>query len=235
MKEQLNMVKAIFYPVRCPVCEKPHVIGKSGFCDSCKRKLSIVNGPFCVGCGRPVELYEIYCTDCKKQKHVFDGGRFVFSYQDIAKSVYRFKYMNRPEYARTYSQAIYDELRDWIDVINPDALIAVPLNKKRLIKRGYNQAAELSIELSKLTGIPARNEVVGRIKNTVPQKLYDKPGRQINMKKAFIVYENVVKLGTVVLIDDIFTTGSTLDSLARELKQAGVKKVYFITLTAAGT
>jgi len=235
VKEKLNIVKAIIYPERCPVCEKIHTIGKQGFCKNCENKLSIISEPVCAGCGRKVEEFEYYCTDCKKQKHEFDGGRFLFSYEQMAASVYRFKYMNRPEYARTYAKAIYDNLNDWIDIINPDAFIAVPLNKKRLIKRGYNQAAELSIELSKLTGIPVKNELVGRIKNTEPQKLFDRPGRQNNMKKAFIVYENVVKLGTVVLVDDIFTTGSTLDSLTHELKLAGVKKVYFITLTAAGT
>ncbi len=204
-------------------------------CKACRESLVIIKEPLCVCCGRPVKPFENYCADCMKQKHIFDGGRFVFPYEQTATTIYRFKYMNRAEYARTYASLIYEELGGWIDVIKPDAFIAVPLNKKRLIKRGYNQAAELSIELSKLAIIPAKNDLVGRLRNTAPQKLFDRAGRQNNVKNAFIVYENVVKLRTVVIVDDIFTTGSTIDSLARELKNSGVENVYFITITAAGT
>ena len=142
--------------------------------------------------------------------------------------------MNRPAYARTYGKLLAKEAGDWLEWIKPDALVPVPLHKKRLIKRGYNQAKELADAISGEVGIPVADYLVRRSKNTVPQKLVDKKGRQINMKKAFIVEENVVSFKRIVLIDDIFTTGSTIDSLSRVLKDAGVKEVYFLTISRAG-
>ena len=138
-------------------------------------------------------------------------------------------------YAQTYAKAIKDELYDWIMATKAKALIPVPLHKKRLIARGYNQSKILADEISALTGIPVADKCVERVQNTAPQKLFNRKQRLINVKKAFIVRENVVKLDTVIIVDDIFTTGSTIDSLAGVLKESGVKKVFFLTVTAAGT
>lgn len=228
-------IRKILFPNRCPMCDRAITGDRVGFCPDCEKQLVLISGRVCPGCGRPLEEEEAICKDCKGINHSFLGGRIVFSYKQISGSIYRFKYMNRPAYAGNYAIYVNKVLGPWLKDMNPDALIPVPLYKKRLIRRGYNQAEEIANALSELTGIPVFASCVERIKNTRPQKQMDRKGREQNLKSAFIVRENVVKLYTVVLIDDIYTTGSTIESLTAELLEAGVGKVYFITLSAAGT
>jgi len=208
----------IFFPDRCPLCDKVRPFSQPGYCPECNAKLE------------KAKEFNKEDTDNK----YYDGGASVFKYESINESIYRFKYMNRPEYAKSYALELKKELIDWLLAINPDVLIPVPLHKKRLMKRGYNQAMELAMEISKQTGIPVNNSCVKRVVNTAPLKLLNKEERGINMKKAFIVVENVVNFRRVVIIDDIFTTGSTINALSKELKASGVKEVFFFTLSRAG-
>lgn len=228
------MIK-ILYPERCIICDGVLALSEKGVCGRCLPTLKLIRDPVCMRCGRPISSGTEYCEECEGRKHEFSGGRFSFSYEQAAAGIYRFKYMNRMRYARGYAGILCRELEVWLKAVSPDALIPVPLHKKRLIARGYNQAKLLADEVSKLTGIPVRDKCVARVKNTVPQKTFDRKHRLNNLKNAFIVRENVVKLDTVIVVDDIFTTGSTIDSLAEVLKAAGVRRVFFLTVTAAGT
>lgn len=216
----MNYLK-IIYPDRCPLCDTAlPVRGNNGFCSPCKNLIDKSKGPF----------YINYNENLSN----IDSGICAYPYSLVGPGIYKFKYMNRAPYAETLGKAMVDRAKDYIDGINPDLLIPVPLHKKRLIKRGYNQANELALEISKLTGIPVWKEAVIRVRNTAPQKLMSKNKRGINVKKAFIVIENVVNFRRVVVIDDIFTTGSTINAIAGELKAAGVEKVFFLTLARAG-
>jgi ComF family protein len=145
-------------------------------------------------------------------------------------SVYRFKYLGRSEYAKFYASDIYERLGDEIRKMNADALIPIPIHPSRQRERGYNQAQELSLELSRLLGIPTYSDIVKRVKKTIPQKELNPIERQNNLKKAFNISSDVVKLNKTILIDDIYTTGSTIDAVAAVLKGHGVKEVFFITL-----
>lgn len=235
MKYLLNKIKDFIYPGRCVQCSIQLPFGELGLCDKCRKKITYVDEPVCLVCGREVRGNALYCTDCRTRKHEFLAGRFVFPYEKCARGVYDFKYSNRAEYALFYADAMKKRWGDWLEGLNADALIPVPIHRIRLAKRGYNQAELLADELSKLIHVPVYAKYVRRVRNTVPQKLYDKARREINVKKAFIVAENSVKLKTVIVVDDIFTTGSTIDELSRELKKNGVEKIYFITITAAGS
>lgn len=121
---------------------------------------------------------------------------------------------------------------DYVRGLSPDALVPVPLHEKRLAARGYNQAALLAEEIGKALHIPVYDKLVVRGKNTVPQKTLNRAERQNNLKRAFKIVANDVKLKTIILIDDIYTTGSTLDALAETLTEAGAEKIYFLTLSA---
>ena len=225
----------LLYPDRCPLCDTARPINETGVCPECVKKLITIKGPFCEKCGRPMEEEGKICGECEASNFSFDGGKSIYTYASVSDSIYRFKYMNRAAYGKTFGHLMAREAADWLEWIKPDALVPVPLHKKRLIKRGYNQAKELADAVSEVSGIPVADYLVTRLKNTVPQKLVGKNGRGINMKKAFIVRENVVSFKRIVLIDDIFTTGSTIDSLARELKDAGVKEVFLLTISRGGT
>ena len=235
MKFSANNLKELVFPRRCVACDRALTGKEHGICSDCKTKVRFVSKNCCVICGRSVDNREELCISCGKYRHSFQGGRFPLSYEWIGDSVFRFKYSNRPEYGEYYAKCIVEHCSEWIEAVSADALIPVPLHNKRLAVRGYNQAEVLAEEISKLTKIPVEKNLVERIRNTVPQKRFDRKGRQINVKKAFIVKQNSVKLETVFIVDDIFTTGSTIDALSEVLKAAGVKKTYFLTITAAGT
>ena len=117
-------------------------------------------------------------------------------------------------------------MRRW----KPDALIPVPIHKARLAFRGFNQAELLARGLSKEFQIPVRNDLVYRVKKTTPQKELNDKERKNNLKSAFHVKPNAIECKTVVLVDDIYTTGSTMDALAKALKANGVEQVYFVCL-----
>lgn len=231
----LNKIVNVVYPRRCALCDEALDAKEQGICAVCKKKTVFIKPPMCFRCGRPVDKYDEYCVECAKEKHFFESGRIALSYRQVGESIYRFKYMNRTEYASFYAETMAHCMSQWLEVVKPDGLIPVPLHKNRQKKRGYNQSELLARELSKRIQVPVFNDVILRKKDTIPQKKCDKNQRIINMKKAFIVGENVVKLEKVVIIDDIFTTGSTIDSMAKELKAAGVKKIYFATISAANT
>lgn len=177
-----------------------------------------------------------YCPDCLMHRHAFEYGRAVFIYDDVLSlSIYGFKYNGRQEYASFYSEEIIKRFGRLIREIAPDALVPIPLHKKRLRKRGYNQAGLIASELSKRLSIPVADDLLLREKNTKPQKNLDGRQRENNMKRAFKIGRNDVSLKTVILIDDIYTTGSTIDSAAACLKENGVEGVYFIVLSKAST
>ena len=223
----------LFFPPRCPFCDEVIFSGADPVCGRCKKKLRFVTEPFCMKCGKPLQSGEAeYCDDCGKNPHVFRACRAVLVYDDMTRhSVYRFKYGGRKEYARCYGELAAQRLGDWIGHIRPDAIIPVPLHKSRFRKRGYNQAELFARRLGKLTGIPVMPRAAARVKNTKPQKRLDYEGRQKNLKKAFKIRQNDVKLKRVLLVDDIYTTGSTLDALAACFHEAGVSQVYGLTLS----
>lgn len=183
-------------------------------------------------CGKQLEYNtDELCGDCTRRSRSFERGFATFPYTDaMRKSVYSFKYNNRREYASFYATSIFTLYREQIERIEPDALIPVPLHKSKYRKRGYNQAELVAAELSRLTGIPLDSGILKRTRNTRPQKELDDEQRNKNISNAFQISKNVVKYKKVILIDDIYTTGTTINECAKELKKAGVEKVFFITI-----
>ena len=112
----------------------------------------------------------------------------------------------------------------------PDFLVPVPVSEDRLRKRGYNQALILAREVSRLTGIPVREDILGRVTDTLPMKNMTPEERQNNLKRAFQSFGNDVSLNSIMLIDDIYTTGATIDACAHALSQNGAERVFFMSL-----
>ena len=200
-------------------------------CRSCAPKLVYVRQPLCMKCGKELsDENQEYCRDCLHKKHLYDRGISLYRYASVKKAVYRFKYAGRQEYAAFFGKEMAWHLGRQILSWKVDALVPVPLHPARKRKRGYNQAELLALEIGKQLGLRVENNWLIRTKNTVPQKLLNGQERQNNLKKAFFIGTDVVKLKKVIVVDDVYTTGSTVDAVARELKEHGVGKVYFITL-----
>ena len=224
-------VVSILYPRRCPVCDGI-VKNKEGLIhEECEKKVRTAGKITCMKCGKPLRnSMDEYCEDCRKTKHIFDRGFSVFRYRSISGSIYKFKYSGRREYADYYGKITEKSLGGIISDIAPDAIIPIPMYGPKKRRRGYNQAEVLADAIGKECGIPVRSDVIKRVKNTVPMKLLDSRRRRSNLKKAFNISGNDVKFKCIILVDDIYTTGSTIDAVAKEFRRSGVERIYFITL-----
>lgn len=220
----------LLYPRRCPVCDK--IVKPTGeqICLECLGRLKILTPPWCMKCGKKLRQEGEYCTDCRRKEHVFQRGRALYEYESAAMSIYRFKYGGRQEYADYFGAQMAEYLGNFIRSVQPDGLIPIPLHRKRKAVRGYNQAELLARALGRQLGVPVYTGFLVREKNTSPLKYENPQERQNNLKKAFNIARNDVKLEKAVVVDDIYTTGSTMDEVAQVLKAAGVKEVYFVTL-----
>lgn len=219
------------FPRRCPVCDRPVKPAGKKICGDCRKKLKFISEVHCMKCGKPL-LHEEdeYCKDCSKRKHEFVQGKSLYEYSGAAASIHRLKYGKRREYAEFYGEELAKRFGETIRRWGAEALVPVPIHKKRKRERGYNQAELLAECLGKCLNIPVKSKLIVRSKETVPQKELNAAQSQNNLKRAFKIGENDVKLSTIIVVDDIYTTGSTVDEMARVLKQAGVKQVYVLTL-----
>ena len=168
----------------------------------------------------------------KEKRPLFILRRFAFIYDDESKNlILGFKFLDRTNYAETLANMLRRAGADiWKE--KPDLLIPVPIHRKRLLERRYNQSALLVQCLSKQTGICADFTSLQRVRHTVPQVELSGSARRNNLKHAFAVKAiDKIKGKKVVLIDDVETTGSTLKECAKVLKKAGVAKIYALTLS----
>lgn len=228
----MDLVRILF-PATCPVCEKVLPYKAGLICPECNRKLPYIMGSTCMKCGKPVDSPEVeYCFDCDRTKHLYDQGAAVFSYSaEIRDSIYRFKYSNKREYAKFYGEEMARCCERILARWRPDVIVPVPLHAAKLVARGYNQSEILARELGKRIHVPVDSHILERAKKTRPQKELNDHERKKNVENAFKIQKNIVKLKKVIIVDDIYTTGSTVDACAFVLKQHGAERVYSISLS----
>lgn len=192
------------------------------------RRLSPSRDALCCRCGKPVSSPEReLCRDCETQERLFRKGCAVYRYHDISGTLYRFKYGGRREYAAFLGRGMAERIRQEFREGEIDLLVPVPLAAERLRKRGYNQAGLLAEVISEETGIPVRTDLLFRQSRTRPLRGISALERRRNLKNAFIVSDIDVKSKMIMLVDDIFTTGATMNACARELLRAGAAGVLF--------
>lgn len=230
-------ISEFFYPRRCPLCDGVlPLFGSEYTCGGCSGNINIIREPTCFTCGKPIgQGGREYCTDCGRKGHIFTQGKSALVYDlNMRESMGRFKYNGRKEYAGFYSEILCASYGDWIKKINPDALVPVPLHIKRLRKRGYNQAGLLADKIGERLDIPVIRGLLLRQKDTLPQKGLSAKDRRKNLDDAFFVSMEQFRLyrqiKCVIIVDDIYTTGSTADACAGALKDVGVEKVFFLSI-----
>lgn len=226
------MIIKLLWPEICPFCGRVY---QKGICPACKekiKKLKVIQ-PFCMRCGKPVRRIEQeYCNDCISSKHYFDRGRALWIHKNpVSNSIYQFKYHNQRVFGKYYAEEMRKEFYSVICEWNPDLIIPIPLHSKRKRKRGYNQSLIIAEELGRLCTIPFDETVLQRVRYTDPQKKLDHSTRKKNLQNAFKVVKRLVGIKVVLLIDDIYTTGNTIDEAAKKLKEAGVEKVFFLSVS----
>lgn len=228
--EVLETALNILYPRRCPVCHRILMDQKALVCPECESVFRPITEDYCLKCGSPVKPEEEYCRDCAGQRRNFDEGRGIFLYdQKMRRSLIRYKYYGSREYADYYAVSMYRYGRRNILRWKPDVIIPVPLHRRKLRMRGFNQSGILAEKLGIFLDIPVSEGTLRKIRGTRSQKKLDAAQRRKNLRQAFRAERRLDGL-TVLLVDDVYTTGSTVEAAAACLKEAGAKKVCFLTL-----
>lgn len=225
----------MFYPPRCPVCDGISVgLGKT--CERCSNVFLLIKEPRCMRCGKQLSKAEAeYCMDCRKKNLSYTRGYPLWIYNlEMKKSVSAFKYHNKKEYGKYYAREMARHFGKELSKLGVQCMIPVPVHIKRLRKRGYNQAEVLAKELSEYIKIPVKTNILIRCKNTLPQKELNDAERLKNLTSAFKikVKDDIIKnnIKKVLLVDDIYTTGITVEACARVLMQAGVEEVFYTSI-----
>ena len=204
-------------------------------CPECFRRLPFVPGKRCRKCGKPVEETKSLCGDCEKIKHSFDEGVGIFLYDGLMRDMVSwFKYKGRQEYGRVMGRIMADAARPYLESWIPDVIVPVPAHRDRLRKRGYNQAAILAESVSGRTGIPAVPELLRRTVKTEAMKNLSREERRMNAARAFAVPAARGVPRRVLIVDDIYTTGATIDGCAEVLRAKGAEKVFFLSMCIGG-
>ncbi len=228
--------KEFLYPRRCPGCNEIlyEEEKEDGYCRICKTKMTYIGDSGCVKCGKKLkDATQTICNDCRRRNHVFVQNKAVYVYTGPMKpAMYRFKYSNCRTYGKTFVEDVWKIHAIWLQSLSVDAVIPVPMYRKKEKRRGYNQAEVLAQGIAQKLGCPMETKMVVRAKNTVPLKNLNDTQRKKNLENAFKIRKNGVKLNKILLIDDIYTTGSTLDGVTTALLAAGVQEVYCLTICA---
>lgn len=237
----LKTITNILYPRRCPICGKIVVPRGELACPPCKSKLIPIEEPRCKKCSKPIDSEEIeYCLDCFTKHHQYKKGFALWVYDtNMKKSIAEFKFHGRQEYSDFYAEELVKKFRTEIQKIAPDVLIPIPIHKSKQIQRGYNQAEILAKGIGEKLNIPVISHLLKRDRKTLPQKQLNDKERLKNLLKAFTLsreellqYEERYnkKVRKVLLVDDIYTTGSTIEACTGILLQNGIEEVYFISI-----
>jgi len=220
----------LLYPkrIKCCVCGSE---AKEAVCSSCLSRLEYIEGRVCFKCGKGIddEYDANICPDCKKEDKNFDMAFSCFEYKGMGKTIiHKLKYENCKDVAHTLSRLMYQKIA--AEGISMDAVVPVPIHKSKEAIRGFNQAQLIAEEIAAASGIPLWN-CITRTKVTTDQFKLDKVNRNLNVHNAFcinVLYNNV-KNENILLVDDVYTTGSTVDECSRILKQQGVQRIFVIT------
>lgn len=229
---KISSVLSLLYPPRCPICGKILGWNEGLVHEKCEKRLVYVKEPVCLRCGKPVySPVQELCMDCARSPSAIDGGASVWVYtKEMAESVAMYKYHGKREFARFYVEKSVERCKNWIRSRNPDCITAVPLNRRKLKMRGFNQALLLARGMGKALDIPVDGRLLVRTRYTEPQKSLDPGQRMRNLQKAFGPGENIHKYKSVLLVDDIYTTGSTMKICSEILKQNGIEHVWIFSL-----
>lgn len=230
-------------PPRCPSCEDIVWSSKPKFwCPSCwENSIPWLNKPFCTKCGTPFRVFPDrisqdngFCSECLSDPPEYDMIRSACLYEGIVtKLIVNLKYRKWLFYVPPLGEILEKAFLTWFSEEHPDFIIPVPMHIQRLKDRGFNQSLLLAKELAKKVKIPCKHNIVMKVRNTTPQTKLNRTERKRNLRQAFIVSESAkvyIKDASVLIVDDVITTGTTILECAKVLKKAGAARVIGISV-----
>lgn len=230
----IKKILEIIFPNHCLSCEK--IINPDGiFCEECWPKLQFISEPKCQICSYPFEFQglNLLCGKCLTKKPSFDKLITIFRYNHIIRRIVTsFKFRDQTFLAKKFARLLFNKSRE--EISDCDFVISVPLHVKKLRQRKFNHTVLLAKNLLKLA--PKKvfySDFLVKTKSTKAQIELKKQDREKNLKNAFEVNKKYLELlrgKKILLIDDVTTTGTTLENCAKILKKHGAKKVVALTI-----
>jgi ComF family protein len=221
----LNNSLNLIYPARCPVCGgKADNFATSPICKDCWSKIIPLDEHCCQICSKPLgAIYMKICADCLKTKPYYTKVISFTAFEGtIREAIHLYKYSSITRFADAISQLMFS-----LELPEADIMTAVPVTKKRLQERGFNQSLLLARKLGKRFNIPAHFNLLAKIKETEHQALLKGQERRAALKGAFVTTEKI-NGQVIILVDDVMTTGTTINECSKTLISGGASKVYAI-------
>ncbi len=229
---------SLLFPEKCPFClTLSNTKGQKipGLCPNCEKDIQWLLPPYCPRCGHPFPKGSTshLCSYCLQQRLSYDWGRAAARYQGVlAQAIQRFKYHGDVNLAGPLGR-FWNKIE--LEDLSFEAIIPVPLHPARLRERGFNQALLLAKTLGKAHNKPVLPRALRRIRNTIPQVQLDHSEREKNVRGAFAVRNRQEIMDkNLLLVDDVFTTGATVNECARVLKKSGAREIFILTLARVG-
>ncbi len=229
------------FPLDCKICGKPirESMGYS-ICEDCFKTIELIEHPYCIKCGKPLLLTdffeqnrEIFCLDCKRKKYSFEFSRSTGIFDKVLKKcIHLLKYYGEKKLAKPLGKLMVDYLLKNNEFESKfDLIIPVPLHKNDLKKRGFNQSVLLSKIIGDYFSIPVGESVLIKKKITPFQVNLSKKEREKNILEAFSVEKpEEINGKNILILDDVFTTGATVEECAKELIKSRANNVFVLTL-----
>ncbi len=208
-------------PHDCLICGRE--TSGSQICGNCHDYLPEVRPPFCQSCGRPVKK-KIFCAYCRSKNHIDRGRSWILFIPPADQLIHHFKYRQKRSLAGLFGRALSLIVKSDHALSQSELIVPVPLHWWKKLRRGYNQALLIAREVSQECGIEIA-DILRRTRNTATQTRLNLDQRRGNVENAFVLKKYDVTDKKILLIDDVMTTGATINECARTLIEAGAKSV----------
>ncbi|MBZ4647253.1 MAG: hypothetical protein PWR27_2089 [Petroclostridium sp.] len=229
-----DFILDLIFPPKCIFCNtilSPGV--ELEICMECYDKIPFIQGKVCNTCSQPIDTPygPEQCMDCRDAHHYFKQNISPCEYKGIIReAIVKFKFFGKKHYAKTLGQLMLKKIKQMTNLPTFDIIIYTPLHEKRLSERGFNQAKLLAEIISQELGCRLGENILLKVKETLPQSKLTRQQRQENIKNVFQISDkNIVQGMKVLLVDDVYTTGMTVNECSKLLKKAGAKEIFVVT------
>lgn len=238
----VDAIISVIFPAPCRICG--FVLTRAGtlpICEACFQSLRPLNGPVCACCGRPLasevalDALMPKCFACRRDVYAFKCARSFGPYTDqMVRAIGIMKYERLTQLGRWFAQRLHSVARENTALREVDVVVPVPLHPGRLRERGYNQAELIAKPLARWMRLPLSSHLLVRTKPRPSRLLLSRRERWLTVRGAYEIRKGTrVDNLRILLIDDVFTTGATLDACSRALRRAGAKSVAGLTVARA--
>ncbi len=227
---------AVVFPPRCAFCDSGQAESATGLCSGCLESVRRVSQPFCSQCGLPVPGLSLQqsgvCGRCLSSPPPYQKARYAVYYEgSLRDALISFKFHGALAISRALSHLLVEAFRKQFTSDEFDIIVPVPLHRKRLLHRGFNQAVILGAHLAADTGLPLERFALLKVKDTPPQVGLPRAQRVANLRNSFSIGDKgKIRGKKILIVDDVATTGSTLAEAAKTLMKGGAGMVGALAL-----